>query len=326
MNLLAFSAGVDSCALFFMLKEQNIEFDIAIVDYGLRASSKDEVAYAKELSRKYNKQIYIKEVSLHSSNFEANARDARYEFFEEIIRSYGYKRLYIAHQLNDQLEWFLMQLSKGAGLKELLGFADIVQKDGYEIVRPLLGYSKSELEEYLKTNNIKYFVDESNFDNKYRRNYFRKNFANALIDEFASGIKNSFRYLKEDLKSLYNEDKIKEFRIDDFVLFRYEGDENFAIRIIDSELKKREILLSSLQKKEILKQKSIIIKNLFCVVLEESLIWIAPRSDIIMDKRYKELCRIHKIPKIIRAYFKQQGVDSETIIKISNNTIFGSKS
>ena len=51
-NLLAFSGGIDSTALFFMLLEQNIDFDMAIVDYGIRAQSKDEVAYAKELAHK----------------------------------------------------------------------------------------------------------------------------------------------------------------------------------------------------------------------------------------------------------------------------------
>jgi tRNA(Ile)-lysidine synthase len=254
-NLLAFSGGVDSTALFFMLKEQNIEFDMAIVDYGLRKQSKDEVAYAKELADKYGKKIYIKEVKLVDSNFESTAREARYAFFEEIIKSHGYTRLITAHQLNDQLEWFLMQLSRGAGLKELIGLQELSKRDGYEIYRPILEYSKDELLEYLNQRNIKYFIDESNEDTKYKRNYFRKNFANDLIKEFGNGIKNSFRYLKSDLKVIYDEDKIDEFRLDELAIFRYSGDENLALRIIDSELKKRKIILSSSQKKEILKQK-----------------------------------------------------------------------
>ena len=70
-NLLAFSAGVDSTALFFLLLEQNIPFDIAIVNYNVRVQSKEELAYAKELATKYNKQIFIKEVTLENlSNFE----------------------------------------------------------------------------------------------------------------------------------------------------------------------------------------------------------------------------------------------------------------
>ena len=55
-NLLAFSGGVDSTALFFLLLKKNIEFDIAIVNYQTRESSKDELLYAKELSSKYNKK------------------------------------------------------------------------------------------------------------------------------------------------------------------------------------------------------------------------------------------------------------------------------
>ena len=69
-NLLAFSAGVDSTALFLLLIQNNISFDIAIVNYNLRDESKDEVDYAKELALKYNKQCFIKEVILDNSNFE----------------------------------------------------------------------------------------------------------------------------------------------------------------------------------------------------------------------------------------------------------------
>ena len=85
-NLLAFSAGVDSTALFFLLLEQNISFDIAIVNYNVRIQAMQEVAYARELALKYNKQIFIRDIKLeNSSNFEKTARDIRYKFFEEII-------------------------------------------------------------------------------------------------------------------------------------------------------------------------------------------------------------------------------------------------
>ena len=60
-NLLAFSAGIDSSALFFLLIENNIPFDIAIVNYNMRNQSKDEVIYAKQLATKYKKQIFLKE-------------------------------------------------------------------------------------------------------------------------------------------------------------------------------------------------------------------------------------------------------------------------
>ena len=62
-NLLAFSAGVDSTALFFWLVEKNIPFDIAIVNYHTRPTSDEEVAYAKELAEKFNKKITLKNAS-----------------------------------------------------------------------------------------------------------------------------------------------------------------------------------------------------------------------------------------------------------------------
>ena len=107
-NLLAFSAGVDSTSLFFLLLKQNIPFDIAIVNYNLREQSKDEISYAKELALKYNKKIFLKDIKLeNSSNFEKTARDIRYKFFEEIISKNSYENLITAHQLNDKLEWFI---------------------------------------------------------------------------------------------------------------------------------------------------------------------------------------------------------------------------
>ena len=138
-NLLAFSAGVDSTALFFLLLKQNIPFDIAIVDYNLRVQSKEEISYAKELALKYNKKIFVKDIKLESdSNFEKTARDIRYKFFEKIISENSYENLITAHQLNDKLEWFMMQLSKGAGLVELIGFNEFEQKETYKIYKTWL--------------------------------------------------------------------------------------------------------------------------------------------------------------------------------------------
>ena len=58
-NLLAFSGGVDSSALFFLLLESGIEFDMAMVDYGLRPEREREIAYARELSARYDKRLFL---------------------------------------------------------------------------------------------------------------------------------------------------------------------------------------------------------------------------------------------------------------------------
>lgn len=314
-NLLAFSAGVDSTALFFLLLKQNIPFDIAIVNYNIRTQSKDEVAYAKELALKYNKQIFIKEVSLeNNSNFEKIARDIRYTFFEEIIKKNFYEVLITAHQLNDKLEWFLMQLTKGAGLVELIGFNEFENKKNYKSYKPLLNTTKEELENFLNQKNIKYFIDKSNFDEKYKRNYFRHNFSDKLLKEFKNGIKNSFEYLQNDLNSLnIHINPLK--KIEELEIFKNQNDNNINIRIIDLSLKKRGILLSFAQREEILKQKELTVSHKINICITENLIWICPNINITtIDKKFKEICRINKIPKNIRNYIYFNKMDIKELI------------
>ena len=313
-NLLAFSAGIDSSALFFLLLQKNINFDIAIVNYNMRKESKDELQYAKELALKYNKKIFYKEIELKSkSNFEKNARDIRYDFFKEIILNNSYDTLITAHQLNDKLEWFLMQLSKGAGLIELIGFNEFEKLDSFQIYKPLLEVSKDELKNFLDENSIKYFIDSSNYEEKYKRNYFRHNFTDKFINEYKTGIKNSFEYLQKDINSLnFVSDAL--IKIENLEVFKNLEDNNLNIRIIDLSLKKRGILLSKAQRGEILKQKEIIISNRIAISIENDYIWISPKSLEIMDKKFKERCRVLKIPKNIRAYIKEKEINFKDLM------------
>jgi tRNA(Ile)-lysidine synthase len=300
-NLLAFSGGVDSTALFFLLIENNIQFDIAIVNYGIREQSKEEVEYSKYLANRYDKKVFIKHISLTStSNFEKNARDYRYQFFEDIIQNQGYNTLITAHQLNDKLEWFLMQFSKGAGLFELIGLDYITIKNRYTLYRPLLEFSKDELIEFLDSKNIKYFIDQSNLDTKYKRNFFRHNFSNEFLKLYKDGVKNSFSYLQDDIMSLKHNFKLLE-KEKELCIYEYNGDLNIAIKVVDMELKNRQILISKAQRDEILRQKQIVITNTSIAILEK-LIYIAPYYTQPMPKQFKELCRIRKIPKNIRSY------------------------
>jgi tRNA(Ile)-lysidine synthase len=313
-NLLAFSAGIDSTALFFLLLKENIDFDIVIVNYNTRKESIEELQYAKDLAKKYNKNIFYKGVQLESqSNFEKTARDIRHNFFKEIIKKNSYNTLITGHQLNDKLEWFLMQLSKGAGLVELIGLNEIEKNDLFISYKPLLKTSKDELKEFLEKNSIKYFVDQSNYDEKYKRNYFRHNFSDRFLDEYQEGIKNSFEYLQKDINSLNLQSSAFQ-KINDLEIFKNLKDENLNIRIIDLSLKKRGVLLSQAQRNEILKQEAITISNKVCISIEKDFIWISPRSHEIMDKKFKENCRVKKIPKNIRAYIKEKEINLKDLM------------
>jgi tRNA(Ile)-lysidine synthase len=303
-NLLAFSGGVDSTALFFLLLEKNVDFDIAIVDYNQRDQSKLEIQYAKSLAKKYNKKCYT--TTYLSQKFtEAKAREFRYDFFDKIIKQNNYEALITAHQLNDQLEWFLMQLTKGAGVVELLGMQEVFYNDNYYLLKPLLSYSKESLQEYLDKNKIKYFIDETNYDTKYKRNQFRHQISNQLISKYQNGIKKSFQYIQKDIASLLTNNTIKHYK--QLFVCKFNNDLNIAIRFIDKELKKRKIIISSKTKQEIISNKQVVISHKIAVAITNNTIYISPFCKINMDKKFKELCRTKKIPPNIRGYlYKNQ--------------------
>ncbi|NPA73699.1 MAG: tRNA lysidine(34) synthetase TilS, partial [Epsilonproteobacteria bacterium] len=283
-NLLAFSGGVDSSALFHLLIAHNIPFDIAIVNYNTREQSLQEVKYAKELSKRYDTKLYIKDIRLKKSNFEHLARVARYDFFEEIISRFGYDNLITAHQLDDRVEWFLMQFTKGAGVVEMIGFDEIQKRENYTLLRPLLEYSKEDLLNFLKSNNIKYFIDQSNFDTKYKRNLFRDKFAKTLLDSYKNGIVKSFRYLNEDKKRLFANSNIK--KIKELYIIKKDDDDLVNIRSIDTVLKRCGYILSKKQRDEIVKRKDVVISDKFAVVFTQKEIFISPYIKTKMAKSF----------------------------------------
>lgn len=299
-NLLAFSGGVDSTALFFLLLKNRIPFDIAIVDYDQRAQSKDEVIYATQLAHKYKKKCFIGNFPKDIKFSEKNARDFRYEFFEEIIKKENYEALLTAHQLNDKCEWFLMQFTKGAGVVELIGLEEHSLKNGYNIFRPLLNYTKKQLQEYLDSNNIKYFIDSSNFDEKYKRNYFRHNFSDKLLDRYSQGILNSFKYLQSDKDSLLKGISVESFN--ELNIYNFNGDINIAVRIIDKDLKQRGFIISKSTRDELVVKKQCVISHKISVAITDDKIYTAPYINIPMDKKFKDKCRVLKIPSNIRSY------------------------
>ena len=299
-NLLAFSAGVDSTALFFILLEKNINFDIAIVNYGLREQAEEEIEYAKELAKKYNKKIFIATAPKFNSNFEKQARDFRYSFFREIIKEYRYKNLLTAHQLNDKLEWLLMRLSKGAGVSELSGIKIVDNRKNYTLIRPLLNYTKDELIFYLESNKIKYFVDSSNFSTKYERNRFRE-ISNLLIKtEGKKGFVKSFEILSKESKIL--EDNFKLILKEKKFLVIKLLNRSLISNAVSKYLKELGYLISGKERAELLKKDSIVVGRVWAVEFKDGYLYIAPYIKTAMPKEFKERCRVCKIPPKVRGY------------------------
>lgn len=306
-NLLAFSGGADSTALFFLLLKHGIPFDIAIVDYGVREQSKEEVAYAQELAKKHNLRCHIFKAPKIEQNFEAKAREIRYAFFEELIKEYGYDNLLTAHHLGDRFEWMLMQFCKGAGCAEIAGMQSVQNREFYKLVRPLLHLDKKELLAYLHANEKEYFEDESNLDEDIKRNSFRHNYSLPLLEKYLSGIKKSFDYIDEDRAELI--DKIELESIDDFAYFKSSHNLRADIFTIDKYLKSRLYMLSASERETLKETPTVIVGRRFIVNQDRGFVFIAPyeKENIKMDERFKDECRVLKIEPKLRPYlYKNQ--------------------
>jgi len=309
-NLVAFSGGGDSTALFFLLKEQNISFDIAHVNYQTRAQSDAEEAHAKALATTHHKHLFSFTCKLEGSNFEHHAREERYAFFETILQEHGYDTLLMAHHLGDQLEWFLMQLGRGAGLVEMIGMQEVEVRNDYTLVRPLLHVSKKTLQTYLHEHQITYFNDESNASRKHLRNQFRHDYATPLIDMYEEGIAKSFAYLIEDRKRLLPH---QAKRIGELCILPRDADDLINIRQIDQIIKQMGTLLSKAQRDEILNTKNCVIGGNIAVCFGEMKIFIAPYLKHAMGKKFKEACRKAHIPLKIRPYLYAHALDPNAL-------------
>ena len=300
-NLLAFSAGVDSTTLLFLLLENKISFDIAIVDYGLREQSKEEVAYAQELALKYGFKCYLYKAEPIEKNFEANARAIRYDFFEKIIKKHNYTTLLTAHHLGDRLEWMLMQLCRGAGAVELAGMSSLEKRENYTLARPLLFSDKEEFLDYLKEHNIHYFIDKSNSDEKYKRNEFRHNYAEPLLTKYKKGIKKSFEYLDEDRESLIEE--LHFSQLNDFFYVKASSSKRSNILAIDKHFKAQGHLITAKEKELLKNETTVIISRKYIINQEHQFLFIAPyiqKGSI--EKKVKEKLRLLRVTPKLRGY------------------------
>jgi tRNA(Ile)-lysidine synthase len=178
---IAVSGGVDSMALLYlMFHESRIENQNIIVlhvNHKLRERSDTEEQYIIQTCEKLNipYKIFHWTGDKPEAGLESVARDVRYKFMTDYCRENNIEYLAVAHQADDQIETFLMNLSRGSGVWGLGAIRNETVRDGVKIIRPLLNVSRADLIEYCKKNDIKYFNDEMNDDEKYTRVKIRKN-------------------------------------------------------------------------------------------------------------------------------------------------------
>jgi len=174
---IAVSGGSDSLALLYLCSKLNPDnFVVAHFDHDLREESADEAAFvektAKSLGFRFVKKVWDKKDS--DGNLYQKARKARYQFFKEIIDEYKLDGVLVAHSKTDLAETLLMRLGKGCSLKGASIFPKKSNIFGVDVIRPLLGFTRKDLQDYLKDQNIEWMVDPSNKSEKRLRPRIRQ--------------------------------------------------------------------------------------------------------------------------------------------------------
>jgi tRNA(Ile)-lysidine synthase len=174
--LLAVSGGMDSMAMVDLFHHTNFAYAIAHCNFRLRGedSDKDE-AFVKEIAKNHAVQCYSRSFNTEEIaraegiSIQMAARKLRYEFFEEIASEHGFRHIATAHHLDDQIETFFINLTRGTGIAGLHGIP--VEQD--KVIRPMMFAYRNEIEAYVKKKGILFREDVSNRSTKYMRNKIR---------------------------------------------------------------------------------------------------------------------------------------------------------
>ena len=207
--LLAVSGGIDSMVLLDLFYK--LRFDICVVhcNFQLRGKESDgdemlvreicQDRYIPYFIETFDTLEFAKENKL---SIQLAARKLRYDWFQEII-SLGFDYVLTAHHLDDNVETFLINFTRGTGLEGLTG---IPAQNG-NIIRPLLPFSREEIENYAQANQIQWREDSSNASDKYFRNKLRHNIVPTLKElntGFLDSFQNTLHHLQQS-ESLVND-------------------------------------------------------------------------------------------------------------------------
>jgi len=183
--LLAVSGGIDSMVLINLCHQLQLDFAVAHCNFQLRGTeSDDDENYVKSYTEKLQIPIYTQKFNTEALSkqqklsIQVTARNLRYEWFYSLLSNHNFDYILTAHHLDDSLETFLINFTRGSGIDGLTGIPERNDK----IIRPLLPFSRSEIETFAKQINIQWREDSSNASDKYLRNKLRHELVPILKD------------------------------------------------------------------------------------------------------------------------------------------------
>ena len=193
--LLAISGGIDSMVLLALLRQLPNDIALAHCNFQLRGIESDgDEAFVREQAEQLQVPLFVQKFDTKKFSEDKKlstqvaARKLRYAWFSELLEQYGYNYLLTAHHLDDSLETFLINFSRGSGLDGLTGIP--AQND--LIVRPMLVFSRDTIERYALENAILWREDSSNATDNYLRNKIRHHVV-PMLKELNSGFLHSFQ-------------------------------------------------------------------------------------------------------------------------------------
>ena len=200
--LLAVSGGIDSMVLVHLFQQLDYDFAIAHCNFQLRGEESDgDETFVKTVCEqlkipfhtiKFDTKQLAEE---QKTSIQVTARNLRYEWFSKLLEENGIDFLLTAHQLDDSLETFIINLSRGTGLDGLIG----IPMQNEHIIRPLLPFSREDIVAYGKENKIQWREDSSNASDKYLRNKIRHDIV-PILKELNPSFLNSFQNTLDNLQ------------------------------------------------------------------------------------------------------------------------------
>ena len=201
--ILATSGGLDSMVLLHLFQQLNFEIAIAHCNFQLRGiESFGDQNFVQEYADANKTRVFITQFDTiafandYKLSTQVAARELRYNWFYELLETKNYDFILTAHHADDNLETFLINLSRGTGLEGLTG----IPQQNDKIVRPLILFSRQEIEDYAKENAIQWREDSSNASDKYLRNKIRHHLVPILKElnpNFIASFQKTQSYLQE---------------------------------------------------------------------------------------------------------------------------------
>jgi len=201
--LLAISGGIDSMVLLELFLNLPYTIAVAHCNFGLRGAESDgDESFVKQWCAKNNIRFFTTRFATQEyaetekCSIQLAARELRYNWFSALLENEGFDYLLTAHHLDDTLETFLINLTRGTGLEGLTG---IPAQNG-TVIRPLLPFGRDKIEAYATANSIAWREDSSNASDKYLRNRLRHQVVPILKElnpNFLNGFQDTLEHLQQ---------------------------------------------------------------------------------------------------------------------------------